>query len=187
MGNIRELEINMEYNLLVNEEKVGVEFELKKEKDSLRAKIGDKSYDLTFQRVSDSQLHIKVNGQSLNIYTDGGETKTVIIDGRSYEVSDADLLDQSRSRKSSVGKEPTEVTPPMPAIVISVDVKEGDHVQKGDPVVVVSAMKMENTLTAPFSGTVTKINSKEGDKVMPGDILVDIVPDNNEEDGEVER
>ncbi|MDY0223131.1 MAG: acetyl-CoA carboxylase biotin carboxyl carrier protein subunit, partial [Desulfobacterium sp.] len=49
-----------------------------------------------------------------------------------------------------------------------------DPVEKGDPVVVVSAMKMETTLTAPHGGTVTRIGVKQGDKVMPGDILVDI-------------
>lgn len=164
----------MEYNLLVNEEKVGVEFELDKDKDSLRAKIGGNSYDVSYQRVSDSQLHMVVDGKSLNIYLGDGQTKSVIIDGKPYEVIDSDLMEQNSSRKKSVSKEPTEVTPPMPAVVISVNVKEGDRVEKGDPVVVVSAMKMENTLSAPFSGTVTKINTKEGDKVMPGDILIDI-------------
>jgi len=62
----------------------------------------------------------------------------------------------------------------MPAVVISIPVSEGDVVEKGQAVVIVSAMKMETTLTAPFNGTVKKINTTEGDKVMPGDILVDI-------------
>ena len=62
----------------------------------------------------------------------------------------------------------------MPATVISVIVNKDDNVQKGDGVVVISAMKMETTLTAPYSGRVTSVNTSEGDKVMPGDILVDI-------------
>ncbi len=162
----------MEYNLLVNEEKISVGFDQKQE--SLKAQINEKSYDVSFQRVSDSQLYINVNGQSLNVYTGGDDTKTVIINGRSFEVSDADLMEQNKSRKKSLDKDPTDVTPPMPSVVISVDVKVGDTIEKGDAVIVVSAMKMENTLFAPFSGTVTKVNTKEGDKVMPGDILVDI-------------
>jgi biotin carboxyl carrier protein len=53
-------------------------------------------------------------------------------------------------------------------------VSEGDEVEKGQSVVVVSAMKMETTLSAPFKGKVTRINVKEGQKVMPGEMLVDI-------------
>jgi biotin carboxyl carrier protein len=53
-------------------------------------------------------------------------------------------------------------------------VAEGDSVQKGDNVIVLTAMKMETTLTAPFPGRVKGINVSVGEKVMPGKILVDI-------------
>jgi len=62
----------------------------------------------------------------------------------------------------------------MPSVVIRIMVAEGDSVQKGDSVIVLTAMKMETTLTAPFSGRVTGINVSVGEKVMPGKILVDI-------------
>ena len=60
-------------------------------------------------------------------------------------------------------------------------VAEGDLVEKGQRIIVVSDMKMEETLQAPFKGKVLKINVAEGDKVMPGQILVDI---EREEEGE---
>jgi biotin carboxyl carrier protein len=66
------------------------------------------------------------------------------------------------------------VTPPIPSVVVRILVAEGDRVEKGKGVVVVSAMKMETTLQAPFAGTVLKVNVAEGDKVMPGEILVNI-------------
>jgi 3-methylcrotonyl-CoA carboxylase alpha subunit len=62
----------------------------------------------------------------------------------------------------------------MPAIVVLVPVAEGDWVEKGQIVMVISAMKMETSLRAPYSGRITRIKVNEGDKVMPGDILVDI-------------
>jgi biotin carboxyl carrier protein len=62
----------------------------------------------------------------------------------------------------------------MPSLVISVLVKAGDTVEKGQGVVVVSAMKMETTLMAPYAGKVRSVNVAEGDKAAPGDILVDI-------------
>ncbi len=62
----------------------------------------------------------------------------------------------------------------MPAVVIDTFVAIGDHVTKGQKVIVVSAMKMETTLVAPFDGIVKAVNAKAGDKVTPGDILVEI-------------
>lgn len=163
----------MEYNLLINDEQIHVESEMAD--DTLTARIGDADYTVSWKRISDCQMLLRVNGKTVNIYTNGnGKQKTVIIEGISYEVTDADLLEQSASRKSGISKAPTEVTAPMPAVVISVNVQEGDIVEKGAGVIVVSAMKMETTLTAPFGGVVSQINVSEGDKVMPGDILVDI-------------
>ena len=71
------------------------------------------------------------------------------------------------------------VTPTFPAAVVKVLVECGQAVDKGDAVVVVSAMKMEMTLTAPHAGTVTAVRCAEGDQVKPGDNLVEI-----EEDGD---
>jgi 3-methylcrotonyl-CoA carboxylase alpha subunit len=55
-------------------------------------------------------------------------------------------------------------------------VRVGQTVEKKQPLVVVSAMKMEMTLSAPFGGTVTAVNADEGAQVKPGEILVDIEP-----------
>jgi 3-methylcrotonyl-CoA carboxylase alpha subunit len=65
----------------------------------------------------------------------------------------------------------------MPAVVVGVLVSEGDLVELGDRLLVISAMKMETTLTAPRDGRVAAVNVAVGDKVMPGTILVDIEKD----------
>jgi biotin carboxyl carrier protein len=75
----------------------------------------------------------------------------------------------------------------MPAVVIAVCVNEGDRVEKGQKVVVVSAMKMETTLVAPYTGIITRINVQANDKVMPGDILVNIDEIKDEQDLELEN
>ena len=62
----------------------------------------------------------------------------------------------------------------MPSVVVRIPVQIGEHVKKGQSVIVVSAMKMETTLCAPFDGTVVKINVAVNDKVAPGQILVEI-------------
>lgn len=72
----------------------------------------------------------------------------------------------------------------MHAEVVDIMVEVGQEVAKGQPVVVVSAMKMKMTLTAPYTGTVTAINARPGDQVERGKILVDIEPVRREEHDE---
>lgn len=69
------------------------------------------------------------------------------------------------------------VTPPMPAVVLAVLVEEGQAVERGQPLVVVSAMKTESELTAPFAGTVRSVGARVGAKVRPGDVLVQVEAD----------
>jgi 3-methylcrotonyl-CoA carboxylase alpha subunit len=100
--------------------------------------------------------------------------KTILIRGVPYVVCDADRTERTRKGARDMTRLPQVITPPMPSVVIRIMVAEGDSVQKGDSVIVLTAMKMETTLTAPFSGRVTGINVSVGEKVMPGKILVDI-------------
>lgn len=64
---------------------------------------------------------------------------------------------------------------PMPGMIVSYAKKAGDAVQKGDPIVVLEAMKMENSLTAPCDGTVQGIKFASGDTVAKGAVLCAIV------------
>jgi pyruvate carboxylase subunit B len=59
----------------------------------------------------------------------------------------------------------------MPGMVMKYAVKEGDTVKEGDVVMVLEAMKMENSILAPASGTVKQICCKEGSSVQKGDVL----------------
>jgi pyruvate carboxylase subunit B len=65
----------------------------------------------------------------------------------------------------------TNIEAPMPGMIIRYEVKEGGAVKEGDVVLILEAMKMENSITSPASGTVKKINYKDGDSVQKGDVL----------------
>lgn len=73
--------------------------------------------------------------------------------------------------KGSVGS-------PMPGSVISVKVKVGDKVAKGQPLIVLSAMKMEMVVQSPVSGTVKRILAQKDMKLEGDDLIMDIEVDN---------
>jgi len=65
----------------------------------------------------------------------------------------------------------TKITAPMPGIIIHYEVKVGDKIKAGEPVVILEAMKMANTISSPVDGEVKAINFKNGSKVARDDIL----------------
>lgn len=65
----------------------------------------------------------------------------------------------------------TPLTAPMPGLIIKYDVAVGAQVKKGDAIVVLEAMKMENSLTAPCDGTVKSLSCKAGDSVAKDAVL----------------
>jgi biotin carboxyl carrier protein len=167
----------VEYTLKVAENDVHLNADLG-EDSSLKVTMGEKTYDVKYNVISEHQIHMTVNSgkdsRQVNAYVaNSSQGKTVSLNGRLYGVSD---LEKQRQRVKNGGAPdlPDSITPPTPAVVVGIFVKVGDPVKKGQNVIVVSAMKMETTLCAPFDGTVAKINTAVGDKVAPGQVLVEI-------------
>ncbi len=66
----------------------------------------------------------------------------------------------------------TKVNAPMPGTILDIKVKEGDSVTKGQVLLVLEAMKMENDIVAPCDGKVASVIAKKGDSVNSEDTLV---------------
>lgn len=66
------------------------------------------------------------------------------------------------------------VKAPMPGRIIEVLAREGSSVLRGEPVVILEAMKMQNEIQSPVNGKVTKVHAKPGTNVMKEDALVEI-------------
>ena len=64
------------------------------------------------------------------------------------------------------------VTAPMPGTILKVNVAPGNNVKKGDSLLVLEAMKMENEIVAPCDGTVASVLVSQGASVSTGDVLV---------------
>ena len=63
---------------------------------------------------------------------------------------------------------------PMPGKIIDVLVREGATVLRGEPVVILEAMKMQNEIISPVNGTIVKVHAKPNTNVMKDDLLVEI-------------
>lgn len=87
---------------------------------------------------------------------------------------EAKALEQKTEKPKQESAGPVSGTPveaPMPGIIVRLEKKVGDTVEEGDVILVLEAMKMENSITAPASGTVKEIRVNEGDNVKKGQVL----------------
>jgi len=169
----------MEYSLTVNGEQKKMAITSPPSAPSAledkEAVIGEQIYKFRATVIDDHKLLLSINGSQVAAYLArvGKETQ-VFINGELYSILDLGEADKNPQRRGGPHDQLQKITPPMPAVVIRLLVALGDAVKKGQPLIVLSAMKMEATLYAPYAGTVKKINAAAGEQVMPGLILVEI-------------
>ena len=90
--------------------------------------------------------------------------------GRAYRLEEDTEVSRAAHRHAAAGG----LEAPMPGKVIAVKVAPGDTVGKGDELLVVEAMKMENAVRAPREGRVKTVSARVGDMVTPGVVLVEL-------------
>lgn len=136
--------------------KVGEEFEVTIDRGkTLHIKTLAMAEDLT--KNGEREVFFELNGQLRSVLVPDMEaSKDMVIHPKA-----------NKSNKSEVGA-------PMPGEVIDIRVKEGDKVNKGQPLIVLSAMKMEMVVQAPMAGTVKSVQVSNGMKVDGEDLLVTI-------------
>jgi 3-methylcrotonyl-CoA carboxylase alpha subunit len=102
---------------------------------------------------------------------DGGIDYTVFADGASQRLRLVDRLDVTQYEAVAAGE--GSVRSPLPGKIIDLRVKPGDTVSRGQPLLVLEAMKMEHTLAAPADGTVKSVRYAVGEQVPEGAELVE--------------
>ncbi len=99
------------------------------------------------------------------------------VNGTTHTVSLADkydLLVKKMGLNVASSAKMNEVKAPMPGLVLGLKVKAGDSFEKGDALLVLEAMKMENVIKATGEGTVKSIAVVEGDAVEKGQLLIEL-------------
>jgi biotin carboxyl carrier protein len=100
---------------------------------------------------------------------------TVKINNTSYNLSIKDKYDEllhNLGLDTLASKKVNDIKAPMPGMVFKILVEEGQDIKKGDPLIILEAMKMENVLKSPTDGTIKKIAVKTGIAVEKNQILI---------------
>ena len=132
-----------------------------------------------FIRVGERQFHFLMGNRSYNVtviqLNRDEKTISLRINAGRYDVQLKDKYDELLHRlgmDALAGKKVNEVKAPMPGMVLNILVKEGDQVKKGDPLLVLEAMKMENILKSPGDGVIRKVAAVKGTAVEKNQLLI---------------
>ena len=129
------------------------------------------------------KVWVTVGGEKFQVEVEDLNQRPVVayVEGKRFEI-DIDQVDNTDDPNLDIHQPGAEVhsipagtacdvTAPMPGDIVSIQVKAGQVVKPGDPLCVLDAMKMKNTIHAPQSGTIAEICVSEGDSVEYGVIL----------------
>ena len=139
-----------------------------------KLKINGNEYNVTVNEVDGSMAEVEVNGTPFKVEFDKPVKKAAAPVAKPVAKSAAPAPAAAPVAKpgAAAGGAGTAVTSPLPGVILDVCVKEGDAVKRGQTVMVLEAMKMENAIEATADGTVTAIKVGKGDSVLEGAPLV---------------
>lgn len=129
---------------------------------------GERSDRIRVIRATAEELEVELNGTHVTVpYVRQGSIIRFQYRGEQYA---AEVGSPGQRRKS--GGRVHSTAAPMPGLVVKIFVAVGEVVEKGKPLLVLEAMKMEHQITAPHDGTVRELHCKAGEMVQPGVDLV---------------
>ena len=141
-------------------------------------KINGKEYNVAIGEAEGKTLNVNVNGADYQVELNqeiAGQAGNDAMPGSASSVMPgSDRASQTAAPAAAPAGAGSAIKSPLPGIIISVDVKEGQAVKRGQKVAVIEAMKMENDILAESDGTVTAIHVAKGDSVLEGAEIVSI-------------
>ena len=127
-------------------------------------KIGGQDYAATVEDLKDGQMKVTVNGQTYQV-----EVPQTKAQGPRVAMAPAAPEAQTGGTKN--------VNSELPGTVTKINVAAGQHVKRGEVLLVVEAMKMANDIVSEVDGTVQRVAVTQGQSVNQGDLLVEMVAD----------
>ena len=164
--------MELEFNIENKPHKLQLEF-----KDGqYRIGLGEKEYTVDSTVVSSNCLSLLVDGKGFTVYfAEANGKKYVSIGGEQFLIEEAESEASAASGADATAVDEAPIAAsPMPGKVVKILVKLGDKVEKGQGLVIVEAMKMENEIKSPIKGVVDKVNFKAGDLVDAAQPIIEI-------------
>ena len=129
-------------------------------------KINGNPYNVVIGDIEDNIAHVEVNGTHYTVEMEKKPKQTVAV-SRPRPAAPTASVSKPKPAASKGG-----IKSPLPGVILDIKVKEGDEVKKGQTVIILEAMKMENSINADKDGKVTAINVSKGESVLEGTDLV---------------
>ncbi len=142
-----------------------------------KGSINDEAFSWDVSRISDNKYHvIKANrSYSVEVLPEVDGKQQIKVNGTIYSTETIDKFDELLKKlgmeKNGAGKV-NELKAPMPGQVLNVVVQVGQQVAKGDKLLVLEAMKMENAIKSPTDAEIAAIEVKKGDTVEKNQVMV---------------
>jgi biotin carboxyl carrier protein len=146
--------------------------------DNGNIKSGENNYKVDLTKLTENAFSIKINNKIYEATVERTEGGYVItINGNSFKTTVRSLLEekaneylQKREGANADGK----IKAPMPGLIVKVLKAEGEAIQKGEPLIILEAMKMENEIRATVSGIIKSVKVNENSSVEKGALLLEI-------------
>lgn len=144
-----------------------------------KGKINDKDFNLDIIETNKGIYHLIMNDESYHI-----EILKVDYDAKKFDIKirnnkysleirdDLDKLLHKMGMDNLSTSKINEIKAPMPGLVLNIMVEEGTKVEKGDNILVLEAMKMENNIKSPTEGIVKKVNCEKGRAVEKNEVMI---------------
>lgn len=137
-------------------------------------KINGNDYNVTVNSIGDDVAKVEVNGTSYTVEMEAKPKKEITPAFKKPAQSvAAQPATAAPVAKQTAGGDGSALKSPLPGIVLDINCNEGDTVKKGQKLLVLEAMKMENNIIADKDGTIKSIKVRKGDSVLEGaDLLI---------------
>jgi len=136
---------------------------------------------IDFLKLSDTTFHVLNKNKSFSVElkkSNATQKEFVIkVNSNSYTVkikNQLDLLVKEMGFSIGATKKDNSIKAPMPGLILSVNVQEGQEVVEGETLMILEAMKMENSIIAPKDGIIKSINVKSGGAVEKGELMIEM-------------
>jgi len=157
-----------EYVVTINEKKIKVNFS-----NNSKAFINGKEYDYKLSRLNNNTYNISLDNKTFLITARRSNSSeySITLNGKVIETRvltalqerAANLIELKADKHST-----TIIKSPMPGMILKVKKQKGDSVERGDSLIILEAMKMENDIRSPVSGTIKEVKVSEGQAVEKG-------------------